>query len=547
MLKHQVILPPKQANSQSEILECCEPVIIIGANGVGKSRFGFWIEQNQSNPEKVHRISAQKSLDFPEYVQLKGLEQAEKELLFGTTNDPQSFGGVVPLRTYHRWPSSQRSNLSVTVGLDDYEKVLTLLFAKKSERDSQLAKDVRQMEQEGKNERPKLPNSPDETLLSIWKDLFPHRQLIIENGKINALIPGNNVYHGREMSDGERVALYLMAQCLCVPSDSIVIIDEPEMHLHKSLMSKLWSKIEEARPNCLFVYITHDIDFAASRVDAKKLWLKSYDGDHWNWDEVPKDEALPEAVLLEILGSRKKILFVEGEKGSLDYKVYEAVYPEFLVIPRGSCDKVVEATKAIVRLKPTLHIEAFGIVDTDYRPQKQIDAWREYNIFLLKVAEIENMLCAPEILEMVARYRNLDSSVICQEVADFVINELDKDLENQVAKRCASEIQYELNSFNAEESKDKTSLVKTLDNLVTSIDVNKIHEKNWDLYKEVISSKDYKKALLIYKNKDLPNNIVRFFKLPSGGYRKLIINWLSSEHKNALVSALKEYTPPIPI
>jgi Fe-S cluster assembly ATPase SufC len=98
MLNQQLILPAKQANILPEILVCREPVVIIGANGAGKSRLGFWIEQHQSNPEKVHRISAQKSLDFPEYVQLKSLEQAERELLLGTSQNPQTWGGYFKQR-----------------------------------------------------------------------------------------------------------------------------------------------------------------------------------------------------------------------------------------------------------------------------------------------------------------------------------------------------------------------------------------------------------------------------------------------------------------
>lgn len=97
-------LPPKQPNTQPEILEleASQAVIIIGANGAGKSRFGFWIEQNQPNVEKVHRISAQKSLDFPEYVKLAGLEQAEKELLFGTSHNPLNWGGLLQAKLVNR-------------------------------------------------------------------------------------------------------------------------------------------------------------------------------------------------------------------------------------------------------------------------------------------------------------------------------------------------------------------------------------------------------------------------------------------------------------
>jgi len=259
MLKTELNLPPKHTNSEPEILVCCEPVVIIGANGSGKSKLGFWIEQNQLNPKKlVHRISAQKSLDFPDYVQLKGLEQAENELLgYVEPTLPITERSVLTSKIWQRWPGSSRSNLDVGNALNDCEKALTLLFAKKSQRDSEIVKLVKEMEFEGKNEQVKVPNSPDEILLNIWEALLPHRKLVIENGQIKVLNPASNSsYQARQMSDGERVAFYLMAQCLCVPDDSIVIVDEPEIHLHKSLMNEFWSKIEKANLTaCLFILL----------------------------------------------------------------------------------------------------------------------------------------------------------------------------------------------------------------------------------------------------------------------------------------------------
>lgn len=49
------------------------------------------------------------------------------------------------------------------------------------------------------------------------------------------------------MSDGERVGLYLIAQCLCIPENKTIIIDEPEIHLHRSIMDRLWTAIEAER------------------------------------------------------------------------------------------------------------------------------------------------------------------------------------------------------------------------------------------------------------------------------------------------------------
>lgn len=541
MLEKELILPPRNGQAQNETLVCREPVVIIGANGSGKSRLGFWIELNYPTPEKVHRISAQRELDFPEYIQLKSHEQAESEFLFGSSPSSRS---PAETRRLYRWNGHNRPPLSVTPLLNDYAQVLSVLFAKKARRDSQLANRVREMEREDKNERPEMPDSADEILLRIWNDLLPHRQLVIEDNKITASISTGNTYQGREMSDGERVALYLMAQCLCVPPDSIVIIDEPEIHLHKSLMSKLWSKIEEAQPNCLFIYITHDIDFAASRVGSRKIWIKSHDGSRWIWDEVPEAEDLPESVLLEILGSRKKVLFVEGEKGSLDYKIYQAVYPEFLIIPRGGCEKVIESTKSMRGNSALHHVEAFGIIDRDYRSQNEVDALRASGIFPLNVAEVENILCVPELIQLVATYLKLDPQSIYQEVSDYVINHVCKNREYQVSKRSASEIEFKLNMFDAK-AQGEAGLTTALNLLVDSIDVKKIYNDNINLYQDIITNGNYEKALLFYNNKGLSKMISSFFSLNSGGYGDLIVRLLSTEHKDAIISGLKNYAPTI--
>lgn len=545
MVVQKLRLPPRVASGQSEqneVLECCEPLVIIGANGSGKSRLGAWIEQNQEQPEKVHRVSAQRALDFSEYVQLKSLEQAEKELFIGMV-DFKAFGGLLYAKNHSRWQTYNRPPLSVTPVLNDYDKVLSVLFARKAQRDSQLAKRVRELQSEGKKELPEMLDSPDEVLLRIWNDLLPHRKLIIEDGKITVSFPGLvNIYQGREMSDGERVALYLMAQCLCVQPDSIVIIDEPEIHLHKSLMSKLWSKLEEAQPNCLFIYITHDIEFAASRVGSRKIWVKSYNGSQWIWDEVPETEGLPEPVLLEIVGSRKKILFVEGEKASLDYKLYQVIYPEFLIVPRGGCEKVIESTKAMRGNSSLHHVDAFGLIDMDYRSQEEVNYLKSSGIFPLNVAEVENIICVKEILDIVAKCLAKNLQDTYNQVVEFVIQKLVEEHEIQVSRRSASEIEFKLNMFNTK-ARGKAELRASLSSLISSIDIENIYNKNLTAYQEIIANNDYKKALLFYNNKGLSKMISSPLGLKPGEYREFVLRLLTTEYKDAIVAGLKKYAP----
>ena len=38
------------------------------------------------------------------------------------------------------------------------------------------------------------------------------------------------------MSDGERAIFYFIGEVLCAKENSLIIIDEPENHLHKSIL-----------------------------------------------------------------------------------------------------------------------------------------------------------------------------------------------------------------------------------------------------------------------------------------------------------------------
>lgn len=272
-------------------------VIIIGANGSGKSKLGGWIEEQDM--EKVHRISAQRSLQFEENIQLKNFEQANNILLWGQEKYEKTKGG--------RWGYSHRERKLTTTMLNDYENVLSLLIAKRNLQYEEFITWCKEQNLTG-NKHNKVPYTVIDQLDSIWNDIFPHRNISFNDSKVIASFEKqdtNVCYKGKDMSDGERVALYLIAQILCISGEKTIIIDEPELHLNRSIMNKLWSKIEELRQDCLFIYITHDTQFAANHSTSDKIWVKSYDGDKWDLEKIT-DSDLPEELLLNIMGTESQ-------------------------------------------------------------------------------------------------------------------------------------------------------------------------------------------------------------------------------------------------
>ena len=72
---------PNENNEEESHTTSVNSLIIIGANGSGKSKLGAWIEQQ--DPENVHRVGAQRSLNFSEHVPLKSYEESEGEFFYG--------------------------------------------------------------------------------------------------------------------------------------------------------------------------------------------------------------------------------------------------------------------------------------------------------------------------------------------------------------------------------------------------------------------------------------------------------------------------------
>jgi ATPase subunit of ABC transporter with duplicated ATPase domains len=320
----QTIQIPTANESNNTSINIQKSMIIVGANGTGKSRFGSRIEL--MNPTSK-RISAQRYLQLAE---------------------------VVPNQDYDTSRSSLNSaykNQQPIQPQNDYMQVLMSLFAEESRRNEEAVLEIQNC---GVLNKDKLRKSVKEQLLEVWSFIYPNKDLRLIKNKIK-ISNGITEFSGIEMSDGEKVGLYLISQILLADVNCILILDEPELHLHKALMVRLWNKLEEYRKDCIFIYITHDLDFAVSKNSEKLIWLKNYTSESvWDWQEIVPTECIPENLFLEILGSKKPILFIEGDKGSLDVKIYQNFYENFTIIPCGSCEKVIQAVRGL-KVHPQLN------------------------------------------------------------------------------------------------------------------------------------------------------------------------------------------------
>lgn len=352
-------------------------------------------------------------------------------------------------------------------------------------------------------------------------------------------------YHGKEMSDGERVALYLMGQCLSAPAGSIFIVDEPEIHLHTSIMQSLWNKLEEAKPDCLFVYITHDLGFASTRVSSTNIWVKEFNGDKtWQWEFVPDVEDFPESLLLELMGNRRTIVFVEGEKGGKDHSIYQSIFRNYNVVPRNGCQTVIDSVKAMTINKPFHHVSVFGIIDRDYRTEQEIEGLKSLGVHSIDVAEIENILLNESTLRVVSENQHLDPDEVVNKSLMIAKNMLANDLERQISLRTCRALENQLSRID-NKSIGIDAIKETVSQTLNAINVDNIFQENYVLYTKLTQSDDLDEILKYFNNKGLLSSICSAFELGRNGYEKLVLRMLNSSDRDKILNGLRKYVPEI--
>lgn len=513
----EVIFPPSTSQpDQITELQCESSIVVVGANGAGKSRLGSWLEFKGPQKERVHRIAAQRSLVFPENSSPIGFEKARAAFYWapipGNWDRETYESNKLNLRVQKRYGGSLTN--AETAPLRDFDELVTLLF---SENYSAL---LAHEEQQRKSEQ--LVPMPD-TLLrqvqALWESLLPMKSLRLESSEVK-VAPRNeprNEYSARAMSDGERVVFYLVGQCLCAPPGAIIVVDEPEIHLHKAIQDALWNAVEKARPDCTFVYLTHDLVFAADRAGAIKVCVTEYAEGAFSWFSVAEQSEIPEDVFLEVLGSRKPVLFVEGTSGSHDIALYRIAFPRFTVKPVGGCAAVIAATKVFRSLEEMHHIKSFGIVDRDYLEHGQIESLERAGVFVPAVAEVENLFLVPELIKAVAVQLLVDPTKTLGEVSRFVLEDFQRWLPTHAMEVTHHKVALMLGRFSSCET-DINRYATAFSAFRDEIDPVAVHSAAMVEGQTAITENNYELVLRLFNKKDLSKNLGRFFGITKGSY-----------------------------
>ena len=386
--------------------------VIIGANGAGKS--SLINELRKNSIDEMYVLPAQKLLYFVSNISDRNNIEQEKYIRdLKNTN--------IKYDTIDLYPFNIQENFSNT-----FTNLITL-----------LVKDIMVVATYKFRGQNASSLSLWQKLEKIWNKIKPEISFEIDPIKIIVNVEKNNSkYSINGLSDGERCILFYIGNVLLAPENSYIIVDEPETFLNAAVYNELWDLLISERPDCQFIFASHNMDFVQSRTNATYVWCKEFEAPYnFDYEILEETQEMPLSLLTEVSGTRKPVLFCEGTKNSVDYQIYSKLFSEFCFVkPVQGHKQVIQHTKAYNDLQYVHGNTAFGIIDNDWMDESSIQVFKEQNIFVLPFNEVEMILvdeavvksCLPfdDDKEKQQKFENFQQSIIesCEEKKDKIIS-----------------------------------------------------------------------------------------------------------------------------
>jgi ABC-type cobalamin/Fe3+-siderophores transport system ATPase subunit len=386
-------VPGPEGSTLSLTVDSGHPLFIVGRNGTGKSAL-------------MHRLRQKAQLNT---TYLPGSRTAlfDGESLSLTPSSRRDLANNLPA-----WDNQAEARWRNVSGNQRNEKAIHDLTAAEQQYTNDCAKKIAEnsdpVETTAAIAKLQSKESPLNRVNQLIEQANIPVQMLIADNELKAT-SGGSIFSYARMSDGERIALILIAEVIAAKPGVVFLIDEPELHLHRSIVVPLIATLIKSRPDCEFVISTHELDLptsiAKSRVCIVRAvsWQSSGEAEYWELDVVDQTDDLPEELVTDILGSRRRVLFTEGATTSLDVPIYSVLFPKASIRAKGSCKDVQHAVVGIRSTAGLHHTEAFGLIDNDRMTEEAITEFHAESIYPLPFFSVESLYYDADVLAAVAK------------------------------------------------------------------------------------------------------------------------------------------------
>lgn len=407
------------------------PVFIVGRNGVGKSALMHYLQASIATP--VAYFPGSRHVYF---------ETEALNITKSTRQDYEKYNRQWDYNQNSRWRSERPQNRNE-------KSIYDLISAETQFKINAANKIAEEGAESSAISLLQSLSSPFDRVNSLFRNAGLPVTILMADGDLRASRSGSTYSHAR-MSDGERAALILAAEVASAPMGATFVIDEPELHLHRAIVVPLIKSFIAERQDCSFIIATHELELPATTsccqlVLVRGSQLVGSEFSSWDLDIIPEADGIPDHIRTDVLGSRRKILFIEGISNSLDQPLYELLFPDISVRPRETCRAVMQAVDGLRASDKLHHIQAFGLVDRDGMSASGDSSLEARGLFPLSAYSVEGIYYSLQMLEHLANRQaetlGLESAELIATAVETALAALRKeDVKAHLASRLAERV-----------------------------------------------------------------------------------------------------------
>lgn len=485
MSEFNLTYPVIDNQQENRNIKSGELIFLVGANGAGKST--LMQQFATQNRGRVRRITAHRQVWFQSNAMdltPAAREQNEKNII---NQDSQ---------LQARWRddfAAQRSQVTI-FDLIDSENI----DARK------IANAVRNGDSD-EVEKLKSSQPPIAKLNDILQISNLDIKISVDQGsKLLAQRGDSEPYSIAELSDGERNALLIIANVLTAPDNTLILIDEPERHLHRSIVSPLISTLLTYREDCAFVVSTHDVSLPHDQPKASALLARSYSHSpqFWSVDFIEAVQDMDEDTALAVLGSRKVILFIEGSKSSLDLQIYQILFPSISIKPLGSCVEVEKVVKGLSSSVGAHWIQSVGVIDRDNRSEQECARLASDGIIAIDHYSVESVYYHPVTIKLMLERVSQLHGIDIKDTLDNLETSFFKAFTPHKDRMIARLVQRKASDILLRQAPDWKQIQSG--NIEVNLNTNEILEEEKREYMELVSKKDIAALISRYPIRETP-------------------------------------------
>lgn len=427
-------------------------VIIAGANGSGKTRLKEAIVYSFVKPNEPQVSLSLKTTRTEEEIDWRanslqvvaGNDCPELRKYLSTRTGNNSFlGTLVQVESNRKIGTVQFQSITSTTpdpdeqGLDHswhldtianrWNKLVNNIFAKSAIRNEKIARFTKENpDKTGADAHEAIPD-PFLPYQKLFNSLLPDKMLEPIDTRFlrdfEYRTASSQPLSFGSLSSGEREVVTMVFDLAYKKiAHSIILIDEPELHLHPSLTFRFVETLKGLGGGTnQIILFTHSADLISTYYSTGNVFVLNSESTETNQalklstlDENHSTVARVISSSLGMFATGKKLVFVEGRNDSADRLIFNNIvqnsFPHFQIVPIGSVGNITMLRSVVDELTNTIFgIDLFFIRDRDGLSDKIVSSLETNSHFrCLPRRHIENYLLDPEILSAVANNLNID-------------------------------------------------------------------------------------------------------------------------------------------